>query len=114
MIPSVENSKRIGILNQSEINELYEIPKFTDDERRWYFELHGSEPELLKLSVSRKTKVDAILQLGYFKAKNQFFNYQYDEVKIDIDCILNQYFDATQLSRLALSREQNDRIKEEF
>ena len=76
MIPSVENSTRIGILNQSEINELYEIPKFTDDERRWYFELHGSEPELLKLSVSRKTKVDAILQLGYFKAKNQFFNYR--------------------------------------
>ena len=42
MIPSVENSRRISILNQSEINELYEIPKFTDDERGWYFELHNS------------------------------------------------------------------------
>ena len=73
MIPSVENSRCISILNQSEINELYEIPKFIDDERGWYFELHNSELELLKLSGSRKTKVDAILQLGYFKAKNQFF-----------------------------------------
>jgi hypothetical protein len=84
---------------------LYEIPKFIDDERGWYFELHNSELELLKLSGSRKTKVDAILQLGYFKAKNQFFKYQYDEVKIDIDYILNQYFDETQLGKLSISRE---------
>jgi TnpA family transposase len=105
MIPSVENSKRISILNQSEINELYEIPKFTDDERRWYFELHNSEQKLLKLPVSRKTKVDAILQLGYFKAKNQFFRYKYDEVKYDIYYILNQYFDEKQLARPIISRE---------
>lgn len=75
MIPSTENSKRIKILKQSEIDELYEIPKFTDDERKWYFELHGNESKLLTFSGNKKTKVDAILQLGYFKAKNQFFKY---------------------------------------
>jgi hypothetical protein len=105
MIPSVENSKRISILNQSEINELYEIPIFNDDERRWYFELHNSEQELLKIPGSMKTKVDAILQLGYFKAKNQFFKYQYDEVKSDIDYILNQYFDKKKLAKPIISRE---------
>lgn len=105
MIPSVLNSKRIRILNQSEINELYEIPKFSDDERRWYFELHNSEHELLKLPVTRKTKVDAILQLGYFKAKNQFFKYQHNEVKSDVGYIVNRYFDENQLTRPILSRE---------
>lgn len=104
MIPSIENSKRINILNQSEINELYEIPKFTDDERRWYFELHGSESELLEFSGSTKTKTDVILQLGYFKAKNKFFQYRYDDVKLDIDYILNQYFEV-QLDKVSISRE---------
>jgi hypothetical protein len=32
--------------DQAEINELYDLPKFTEDERRWYFELQGREPEL--------------------------------------------------------------------
>ncbi|MCF6247091.1 MAG: DUF4158 domain-containing protein [Desulfobacula sp.] len=105
MIPSTENSKRISILNQSEINELYEIPKFTDDERRWYFELHDNEPKLLLLSVSTKTKIDLILQLGYFKAKNQFFKYQLDETQKDIDYILNHYFDNAHLVKARISRE---------
>jgi hypothetical protein len=47
MISSIEKSKRISILKEYEIKELYEIPKFTDDERRWYFELHGNESKLL-------------------------------------------------------------------
>lgn len=105
MIPSNENSRRISILNQSEINELYEIPKFTDDERKWYFELHVSEPKLLKLSVSQKTKVDAILQLGYFKARNQFFQYQHEDILMDIDYILNQYFDKSEIGTININRE---------
>jgi len=34
MIPSIENSKRIRILTQSEIKDLYERPEFTEDERK--------------------------------------------------------------------------------
>jgi len=105
MISSLESSKRISILNQSEINELYQIPKFTDDERRWYFELHGSEPKLLMFSGSKKTKADVILQLGYFKAKNQFFQYRHDDIHTDIDYILNQFFDDVQIGKFSISRE---------
>lgn len=105
MIPSTENSKRIKILKQSEIDELYEIPKFTDDERKWYFELHGNESKLLTFSGNKKTKVDAILQLGYFKAKNQFFKYGHDEVLDDIEYIVNQYFGDAKIIRFRISRE---------
>ena len=105
MISSTENSKRISILKQSEIKELYEIPKFTDDERRWYFELHDNESKLLKFSGNTKTKADAILQLGYFKAKNQFFQYRHDDVQSDINYILNQYFDDARIGRFRISRE---------
>jgi TnpA family transposase len=105
MISSTENSKRINILKQSEIKDLYEIPKFTDDERRWYFELHDNESKLLKFSGNTKTKADAILQLGYFKAKNQFFQYRHDDVQSDINYILNQYFDDARIGRFRISRE---------
>jgi len=105
MIPSAENSRRIGILNQSEINDLYQIPKFTDDERSWYFELNGKEQKLLEFSGNTKTKADVILQFGYFKAKNQFFQYRYDDVQADINYILTQYFDSAYIGKFSISRE---------
>ena len=105
MIPSAENSRRIGILNQSEINNLYQIPKFTDDERSWFFELNGKEQKLLEFSGNTKTKADVILQFGYFKAKNQFFQYRYDDVQADINYILTQYFDSAYIGKFSISRE---------
>lgn len=45
------------------------------------------------------------MQLGYFKAKNQFFKYQHNEVKSDVGYIVNRYFDENQLTRPILSRE---------
>jgi TnpA family transposase len=56
-------------------------------------------------SGNTKTKVDAILQLGYFKAKNQFFQYRHKDVQEDINYILNLYFDNTQIGRFSISRE---------
>ena len=91
MVPAIDNEKRIHILNQSDINDLYKFPKFTDEERQWYFELNNKEQNFLKLSISLASKVDIILQLGYFKAKNQFFKFQFDDVEADVNYILNQY-----------------------
>ena len=54
-------TKRIRLLSETEINDLYALPQFTAEERQWYFELTGKEQDLLTLSISQATKVDAIL-----------------------------------------------------
>jgi len=103
MVTSVDNNKRIHILNQSDINDLYKFPKFKDEERQWYFELNNKEEKFLKLSISLASKVDIILQIGYFKAKNQFFKFQFDDVEADVNYILNQYFEQISLEKKIIS-----------
>ena len=39
-----------------------------------------------------KTKAHFILQLAYFKAKNQFFTFTFDDVRADLDYVLAKFF----------------------
>jgi hypothetical protein len=85
------NSHRLSILTRHEIDELYALPHFTDEERRAYFELGEAEQQLVQ---SRTTSVAAYLtlQLGYFKAKQQFFEYDQDAIQDDLRYILCRHF----------------------
>ena len=105
MLLSIDNNKRIRILSQDEIHDLYEQPKFTDDERKWYFELDNNEQELLILPITMATKVDLILQLGYFKTKNQFFKFKLSDVKADADYIVIKYFNNERFDKISINRE---------
>jgi len=92
------NNKRLKILSQSEINELYGIPQFNSNEQETYFDLTKKE---YKVMVGRgslaSSKVHFILQLGYFKATSQFFDCTFDEVNSDVNLILKRYFDKEKL-----------------
>ena len=70
-------SNRIKILKQSDINDLYQMPILTNDQREWYFASDENVRKILSLRISIDAKVDSILQMGYFKAKKQFFNINY-------------------------------------
>lgn len=85
------HSHRLSILTRHEIDELYALPHFTDEERRAYFELGEAEQQLVQ---SRTTSVAAhlTLQLGYFKAKQQFFEYDQDAIQDDLRYILCRHF----------------------
>lgn len=48
MIP---DSRRLEILTAREIEDLYGRPRFTDDDRRLYFELSAAEREALALGA---------------------------------------------------------------
>jgi len=39
-----------------------------------------------------KTKVYFILQLAYFKAKNQFFTFEFEDVRADVDYVMSTFF----------------------
>lgn len=80
--------KRLKILSKSEIKELYGIPQFNDEEKKAYFLLNDKEFQLMDSRGSLSSKVYFILQLGYFKATSQFFDFVLNDVKSDMQFIL--------------------------
>ena len=88
------------ILSQTEIETLYGRPRFTQDERGDYFTLSQAEKELLRELRAVNTQCGFILQLGYFKAKQMFFTFEFQDVEEDVQYILEQYFPNTQVDEL--------------
>ncbi|WP_175108303.1 DUF4158 domain-containing protein [Pararobbsia alpina] len=70
---------------------MYGLPRFTDEDRQTCFDL--SEPERHAVhSRTTSVAVHLTLQLGYFKAKRQFFDYDQDAVRDDLLHILGRHF----------------------
>jgi hypothetical protein len=89
-IPTIP--KRLRILGDEEIDALYGRPRFTPDEQQEYFAF--SPPELAALAQfhSRPSRLYSMLQLGYFKARQQFFVFSLREVDEDIRYLQEHYF----------------------
>ena len=83
--------ERLRILGDDEIDELYARPTFTPDELTQFFSLSQPEKDLLQELRSVKSQAYFVLQLGYFKAKHLFFNF-------DFDSIFNCFFDNVLIS----------------
>lgn len=86
-----DDSHRLTILSAEEIDDLYSVPQFTEEDRQLFFDF--SPPEIAALGT-HKTSVAAYLalELGYFKAKQQFFTFEQNEVAADLRYILHRYF----------------------
>ena len=63
-MPPYSSTKRIRILPETEIDDLFAVPKFSDDERLIWFELNQDEQDLLESKNSIASSVDLIIQLG--------------------------------------------------
>ena len=77
------DSYRLSILTAQEVEDIYGLPRFTDEDRRLYFDLSVTEREAINAVHSASVSVHLILQIGYFKAKRQFFIYEQDAVQED-------------------------------
>src|ERR1700730_7574310 len=65
------DSHRLSILTQHEIDELYGLPRFTDEDRQTCFDL--SEPERYAVhSRTTSVAVHLTLQLGYSRQSASF------------------------------------------
>lgn len=97
--------KRIHLLSDTEVQDLYALPKFSANEQELYFTLNKSEQTALDRYTKIKTRVYFILQLGYFKAKQQFFNFDFENAQHDTRFILRSYYrsrtDLTLVGRLS-------------
>lgn len=85
-------SHRLSILSDQEVEDLYGFPHLTDEERQLYFQL--SEPEMAAVGAIRTASVAVhlILELGYFKAKRQFFTFEAADIEGDMRYVLESYF----------------------
>lgn len=85
-------SHRLSILSDQEVEDLYGFPRLTDEERQLYFQL--SEPEMAAVGAIRTASVAVhlILELGYFKAKRQFFTFEAADIEGDMRYVLESYF----------------------
>ena len=101
----MKTERRIRILPENEIDDLFERPVFNDEERLIWFELTEEERLLLAPKKTLEGKIDLMLQIGYFKAKQQFFTYLFEDVPEDVSYILARYFPGRVLEKSKIGRE---------
>ena len=95
--------RRLRILSDEEIDALYSLPRFGDDERLEYFSLSPTEKTTLDQLHSIKSRIYFILQLGYFKSHHLFFVFGLPEVEADARYIQEQYYPSFQLTDLRIT-----------
>ncbi len=105
-------SKRLTILSVNEIEALYSRPLFTLEERDLYFALTPPEEAMLAELATPTSQMCFILQLGYFKARHQFFSFDLDEVEADLAYIQLRYFPANKDDLAAIARVTRDRHRD--
>ena len=87
---------RIILLSNAEIEEFYSLPIFNKKDREIFFALSNSDYKLLDEYRTQKLKIYFILQLGYFRATQQFYNFKFDDVLEDVSYLINKYFTTSQ------------------
>ena len=87
-------ASRLTILTKKEIEDIYNLPHFTNGDRQFFFSMNTKEQEVLDSLRSFGSQVLFILQLGYFKAKRIFFSITEDQGRHDIEYIVTRYFET--------------------
>jgi hypothetical protein len=103
----IAKSERLTVLSEAEQYALYGLPDFDDAQRLKYLAL--SETELI-LAASRPgfhAQVYCILQIGYFKAKQAFFRFDWSEVDNDCAFVLSRYFIGDAFERKPITHHEH-------
>lgn len=84
--------KRIKILTNNEINELYQIPSFNSGEREEYFSLDKDLRRRVNAISKIESRIYMILLIGYFRYKPVAPDISEQNAKKDIKHIVQQYY----------------------
>jgi Domain of unknown function (DUF4158) len=87
------NSKRLTVLSQAERTALYGLPDFDDFQRADFFAMTEAERAVADRRKGPVERLHCLLQIGYFKAKQAFFNFDVHDIPTeDIEFLLRRYF----------------------
>lgn len=85
-------AEHLTILEPDEIYDLYAIPSFDGDQQMLFFDLSEAERQKMLNYRTPLSRLYFILQLGYFKAKQQFYIFDLNQISGDRDYLLEHYF----------------------
>jgi TnpA family transposase len=85
-------SERLAVLTPAEQDALYGLPDFDDSQRLEYLGLTEAELSLASRRAGLHYQAWCVLQIGYFKAKQTFFRFTWDDVPEDLAFVLSRYF----------------------
>jgi hypothetical protein len=103
---SKQTDKRRYILSQSEISELYCLPRLNNIQREQSFSLADEELKAANQLSSLSSKAYFILLLGYFREKPVIAQFRFREVKDDLRYVVNRYYPEQKLPRKNPSQSQ--------
>jgi Domain of unknown function (DUF4158) len=109
--PSPRPQKRLHILGAEELDALYGLPRCTPEERQEYFARSPTDLAALAPRHSRKSRLYGILQLGYFRARHQFFVFRLHEVEEDAWSLQALYFPTLSVAFLEWTITKATRLK---
>ena len=99
------DTRRLTILSSEEISSLYDLPRFSEDERPLYFDLSAAERDAVFRIHTTASAIHLALQLGYFKAKRRFFIYDPEIVADDLTYVVRHLFAGKEIASFkALSK----------
>lgn len=107
------NNKRLTILTEEEKFALYELPDFDELQQHKYLILTDDEQKLVYSRSNLSAQLYCALQVGYFKAKHLFFDFDWNESsQEDIDFIMKYYFSDKVFTPAAITQyEYYDQVK---
>ncbi len=99
-------SERLSVLSDTERFALYGLPDFDDGQQLEYLSLSPKELGLASSRSGLHAQVYCTLQIGYFKAKQAFFRFNWVEVKEDCAFILTRYFNGRTFRRCSITKDE--------
>lgn len=98
-----DSNKRLTILSAAEKLALYGLPQFDDFQRVEFFALTEGERSFALGRKSLLAQMYCLLQMGYFNAKQAFFQFTLDDVPPeDVKFLLLRYFPGQALNNAPL------------
>ena len=104
---AIARSERLTVLSDAEQEALYGLPDFDDAQRLEYLALTENELALASSRPSIHAQVYCILQIGYFKAKNDFFRFYWRDVEDDCAFVLSRYFQGEAFETKQISKHEH-------
>ena len=94
-----DSNERLTILSETEKTALYGMPNFDDFQRAEFFALTDDERGLVSQRRGVVKQIYCLLQIGYFKAKQAFFQFTLEEVPPeDVAFLMQRYFPGQTLT----------------
>ena len=102
--------KRIKILSEPEIDELYSAPSFNEQDQRFFFSLNDADMQMVQRIRDRRNKCMFVVLLGYFKSKPIPILPKYSQVKADLKFVAVNILPGQGLKPFNLKQRDKDRV----